>query len=157
MKLIEDFPNFYFPGFYIEQVDDAQGAAVTLTAIWQPHVPVPYIDADGNEQMCTIYNVLTNANGDVAYGELGAENWYVVTNDVTISGRLFFGDYHAHLIVCDGATLNVTNENDNAIAAYAAQNDIFFHDFRIYRFKIKRLLLQMFLQFHEAGAVRNDD
>ena len=118
MKLIEDFPNFYFPGFYIEQVDDAHGAAVTLTAIWQPHVPVPYIDADGNEQMCTIYNVLTNANGDVAYGELGAENWYVVTNDVTISGRLYFADYHAHLIVCDGATLNVTNENDNAIAAY---------------------------------------
>ena len=118
MQLIEDFPNFYFPGFYIEQVDDAQGAAVTLTAIWQPHVPVPYIDADGNEQMCTIYNVLTNANGDVAYGELGAENWYVVTNDVTISGRLYFADYHAHLIVCDGATLNVTNENGNAIAAY---------------------------------------
>ena len=118
MKLIEDFPNFYFPSFYIEQVDGTQDAVVKLTAIWQPPVPIPYIDADGNEQMCTIYTVLTNAIGDVAYGELGVENWYVVTNDVTISGRLYFGDYHAHLIVCDGATLTVTNENGNAIDAY---------------------------------------
>jgi len=68
--------------------------------------------------MCTIYTVLTNATGDVAYGEWGAENWYVVTNDVTISGQLYFADYTAHLIVCDGATLTISNENDTAISAY---------------------------------------
>ena len=46
------------------------------------------------------------------------ENWYVVTNAVTISGRLYFADDTAHLILCDGATLAVTNANGYAIDAY---------------------------------------
>ncbi|MBR4652328.1 MAG: InlB B-repeat-containing protein, partial [Kiritimatiellae bacterium] len=107
MKLIEDFPNFYK-----EPVVVAQDGVVTLTAIWHP--PVPYIDADGTERLCTDYTVLTDATDDVMYGEWNATAWYVVTNAVTISGQLYFRDSAAHLILCDGATLTVTNTNDNS-------------------------------------------
>ncbi|MBQ1428794.1 MAG: InlB B-repeat-containing protein, partial [Kiritimatiellae bacterium] len=109
MKLIEDFPNFYK-----EPVVVAQDGVVTLTAIWHP--PVPYIDADGTERLCTDYTVLTDATDDVMYGEWNATAWYVVTNAVTISGKLFFRDNTAHLILCDGATLTVTNTNHNSEA-----------------------------------------
>ena len=105
MKLIEDFPNFYK-----EPVVVAQDGVVTLVAQWG----IPYIDADGAERTCTDFTVLTNATGDVRYG--GGSGWYVVTNAVTISGWLGFSDA-AHLILCDGATLAVTNANDSAIIA----------------------------------------
>ena len=84
---------------------NAQYAVVSLTATWRPNIP--YIDADGTEQICTDVTVLTNAVGDVTYG--GGSGWYVVTNSVTISGQLHFNDSTAHLILCDGATLAVTN------------------------------------------------
>ena len=107
MKLVEDFPNFYR-----KPVDENQNAVVTLTAIWQP--PVPYIDADGVEQQCLEYTVLTNAAGNVEYGTVNEESWYAVTNDVTISGQLYFNG-KPRLIVCDGATLTVTNDSGEAI------------------------------------------
>ncbi len=94
-------------------VASADGITVTAAVC----IPVPYIDAGGTEQMCTSYTVLTNATGDVAYGERDAESWYVVTNNVTISGQLYFYDGTAHLILCDGATLAVTNANGAAIDA----------------------------------------
>ena len=94
---------------------NAQDAVVSLTATWRPNIP--YIDADGTERLCTDYTVLTNATGDVTYGTNGATAWYVVINAVTISGQLYFRDTSAHLILCDGATLAVTNANDYAINA----------------------------------------
>ena len=94
----------------VSNLTNAQDAVVLLTATWLP--PIPYIDADGAEQICTDYTVLTNAAGDVTYG--GGSGWYVVTNAVTISGQLYFRGT-AHLILCDGATLAVTNANGNAI------------------------------------------
>ena len=78
---------------------------------------ISYLDEGGAERQRYLYTVLTNATGDVEYGTNGAENWYVVTNAVTISGRLYFGDYAAHLILCDGATLAVTNADGRAIQA----------------------------------------
>ena len=93
----------------------ADAASITVTAT--VGVPIPYIDEDGTERICTDYTVLTNATGDVAYGEWDAESWYVVTNNVTISGQLYFNDVTAHLILCDGATLAVTNANGAAIDA----------------------------------------
>ena len=93
----------------------ASAASITVTAA--VCIPVPYIDADGVEPICADYTVITNATGDVRYGEWGAESWYVVTNNVTISGQLYFYDFTAHLILCDGATLAVTNANGNAIDA----------------------------------------
>ena len=94
---------------------NAQDAVVSLTAQWRPNIP--YIDEDGTEQICTDYTVLTDATSGVTYGEFGATAWYVVTNAVTISGNLWFCATTAHLILCDGATLAVTNANGYAIRA----------------------------------------
>ena len=92
-------------------------ADVTVTATLAPPSSwIPYVDANGDTQYCTEYTVLTNAAGNVAYGVSGAEAWYVVTNDVTISGSLYFAG-SAHLILCDGATLTVTNASGIAIKA----------------------------------------
>ena len=97
---------------YQGEVDPGEIAGKTL----RPYL-VPYIDANGDGQVCTNYTVLTDAAGDVEYGESGAANWYVVSTNVTISGNLFFSDYNAHLILCDGATLAVTNASSIAIGA----------------------------------------
>ena len=78
---------------------------------------VPYIDGTGVERLCTDFTVLTNATGDVEYGEMDEEHWYVVTTNVTISGKLCFHDDYTHLILCDGATLTVTNASRDAIFA----------------------------------------
>ena len=78
---------------------------------------VPYVDGDGVGRLCTDFTVLTSSDGDVEYGEYGGESWYVVTTDVTIGGQLYFRNYIAHLILCDGATLTVTNASGDAIFA----------------------------------------
>ncbi len=104
--------SIYADGATVLNLTNAQDAVVSLVAQWG----IPYIDADGTERICTDYTVLTNATGDVEYGEWNEENWYVVTNSVTISGLLRFNDT-AHLILCDGATLAVTNANGSAIQA----------------------------------------
>ena len=85
---------------------------MSLVAQWG----IPYIDADGTERFCTDFTVITNATGDVVeYG--GGSGWYVVTNSVTISGYLWFRSHTARLILCDGASLAVTNANGFAIEA----------------------------------------
>ena len=99
---------------YKDYLNDDQIAEIAGKTL-RPHF-VPYIDADGVERFCTDFTVLTNATGDVTYG--GGSGWYVVTNAVTISGNLYFADSTAHLILCDGATLAVTNANGIAIEAY---------------------------------------
>ena len=76
---------------------------------------ISYLDADGVERQRYLYTVLTNATGDVEYGTVNAENWYVVTNAVTVRGKLTFADNSTHLILCDGAILAVTNGNGTAI------------------------------------------
>ena len=69
---------------------------------------VTYIDEDGNEQ--TAYNVMLieSSNGNVTLGAAGKTNWYAVTGDVVIDGKLSFDKSHTHLIICDGASLTVT-------------------------------------------------
>lgn len=59
--------------------------------------PVSYIDSDGVERQCRAYTVLQSSNFNQYYGERGAESWYVVSSNITISGLLRFMDTHAHL------------------------------------------------------------
>jgi len=91
-------------------------ADATVTADVEALPAIPYIDAGGEPQACTNYTVIAGAAAGVTYGENGAEAWCAVTNAVTISGRLYFSGT-AHLILCDGATLTVTNDNGEAISA----------------------------------------
>ncbi len=107
--------TIYPDGATVLNLTNAQDAVVSLTATCRPNIP--YIDADGTERICTDYTVITNAVGNATYGTNGAESWHVVTNAVSISGQLYFRDNITHLILCDGATLAVTNAND-AIQAY---------------------------------------
>ena len=95
---------------YEGELNDFQISAIAGKTL-RPYVDgIPYIGADGEWLSCADYTVLTNVNRDITYGTSGVEAWYVVTNDVTISGFLSLnGD--AHLILCDGATLTVATEN----------------------------------------------
>ena len=71
---------------------------------------VPYIDADGNEQICTDFTLLESSTGStVTLGTDGTESWYVVNGNVNITANNYviepFGA--VHLILMDGATLTV--------------------------------------------------
>ena len=79
--------------------------------------PVSYIDVDGIERQCYRYTVLVP--GQTYYTESGDENWYVVTNDTAV-GYLSFLVEHAHLILCDGATLTASHSGTSAIYAGGA-------------------------------------
>ena len=77
--------------------------------------PVSYIDADGNEQTCTDYTIIESSTGNVTLGNsANNEAWYVVpASEVTISYNLRMNDKAIHLILCDGAELNVRGINCN--------------------------------------------
>ena len=87
----------------------------SYTATWR--VNIPYIDADGNLQSCTDYTLVGSSSGNVTYGTAGEEGWFVVSGDVTITGRLTLQGSSKHLILCDGATLTVTNSSNSAISS----------------------------------------
>ena len=86
----------------------AEDATVTAT------VSVPYIDADGTTQYCTSYTLIESSTK--TYGSISNdEAWYAVSGEVTISGPLYIRDKAVHLILCDGATLSVTKNNDDVL------------------------------------------
>ena len=63
--------------------------------------PVTYIDADGKEQTCSNYTVLTGKET-----ELTTAGWYVVADAIYYTdGILLDGD--THIILCDGASMNI--------------------------------------------------
>ena len=65
-----------------------------------------YIDADGTEQTCDPVSLLCSSDETVNK----AGGWYAVTGEVTLSKGLKFSDA-AHLILTDGATLNVKDHD----------------------------------------------
>jgi len=91
-------------------------ADITVTATEVP--VVSYIDADGMEQNCTNFTVIQSSNSDVTLGSSSNSQpaWYVVpAGTVTVIGKLWFYDRDVRLIVCDGATLNVTRDYGNTL------------------------------------------
>ena len=65
---------------------------------------VKYIDADGNEQTCTNYTVLTGGGATTLPG-----GWYTAQGEVAYTGQLRFnGD--AHIILADGCNMTVGTE-----------------------------------------------
>ncbi|MCR4920927.1 MAG: leucine-rich repeat protein [Bacteroidaceae bacterium] len=77
---------------------------------------VPYIDENGQEQICTDFVLLESSN--LNFTNLGADNethWYVASGNVTFGGQLCFRNSHSHLILCDGATLTATKYLNYAI------------------------------------------
>ena len=80
---------------------------------------LPYIAANGTEQTCYNPTVIQSKDGNVSLGtSANDEAWYVVLpGDVTISGTLSFNDKAVHLILCDGASLSATSNNNNGISS----------------------------------------
>ena len=73
-------------------------------------IGVPYIDADGNEQICTNCTLIESSTGStVTLGSAGTETWYAVSGNVNIASSyealILYGA--VHLILMDGATLSV--------------------------------------------------
>ena len=91
----------------VSDVGEVVPADVTINATFS----VPYIDADGNQQMCTDYTVIESSNGDVILNH--SSGWYVVSGDVTITGLLALNSFNSHLILCDGATLTINQTSSN--------------------------------------------
>ena len=86
----------------------ATDATVTASA------SVPYIDADGNLQTCTDYTLVGSSENNVSLGTNGQDCWFVVSGNVNINGKLSLsGGINSHLILCDGATMNINNTNNN--------------------------------------------
>jgi len=73
---------------------------------------VPYIDADGNLAYCTNFTTIESSIGDVSFPSSNS-GWYVVSGNVTINGKLSLYGENSHLILCDGATLNINHTNNN--------------------------------------------
>ena len=75
-----------------------------------------YIAADGTEQTCTNFTLIQSSNSYVSLGtSANNEAWYVVSGEVTINGKLSFNDKAVHLILCDGASLSATCNNNDGI------------------------------------------
>ena len=83
---------------------------VTVTASLIPIVS--YIDADGNEQSHACKPIVSST-GDVILGYSGQTNWYCISGDVTIDGKVNFNDSHSHVVVMDGAHLTVNGTEGN--------------------------------------------
>ncbi len=89
---------------FIMPAQDVTVAATVTT-------PVTYIDADGTEQSCTYYTLLTsyndisNATNNQGYLPGG---WYVVDGDIGFPYLQFSGD--VHIILADGARLDLYDD-----------------------------------------------
>ena len=65
--------------------------------------PVSYLDADGNEQTCTEYTVVSSSDSYTVWND----GWYVVKGNVTCSNFIYVNSGTVNLILCDGAKLDV--------------------------------------------------
>ena len=88
-------------------------ADVTVTM----DVSISYIDENGVEQRCCNYTFLTSSSGDQTLGDSNNdEAWYVVSGEITIGGTLNFVDKAVHLILCDGAKLTVSGDDEKGMS-----------------------------------------
>ena len=86
----------------------------TVTVADFPYA-VKYIDEDGTKKTSEHPTVIESSNNSQTLNN--SDGWYVVLpGEVTISGHLYFENSDAYLILCDGATLTVS-DNFNAIQA----------------------------------------
>ena len=86
---------------------------------------VTYIDANGTLQTCTSFTLIENSNSSVTYGTENQECWFVVSGNVTINGTLTLQGSSQNLILCDGASLNISRENANTIQSNVSNSSTF--------------------------------
>ena len=115
--------------FFFHTLNDEQKATMAGKTVYPANDPVYYIDENGQEQACVDYTVIQSCDTGVLYGCFNCENWYVVrdsvmmTDDYGMQGLSFY-DSIAHVIVCDGAKLNVSSHLGSYSALYSTYGDI---------------------------------
>ena len=71
-----------------------------------------YIDTDGSIKYCTDFTEINSNTQTTSFGEYGEKKWYVVTENVSFTESVTFSG-NVHLILVDGAEMNITFENDD--------------------------------------------
>ncbi|MBR4529298.1 MAG: Ig-like domain-containing protein, partial [Lachnospiraceae bacterium] len=88
--------------------------------------PVPYIDAEGQNKLCTAGRPFADYDeNELSFGTAGEENWYYVKGNIQIDKLCFlYGD--VHLILCDDAKLLINGSlvvnQGNSLTIHAQEN-----------------------------------
>jgi hypothetical protein len=69
---------------------------------------IPYLDENGQRQLCTNYTLLTSNMYNL--GTYGQETWYVADGNVTFSNTIYVANGNVHIILKDNAVMNVGTE-----------------------------------------------
>ena len=115
-KAEDDNYTYTFAGWAINAMQESGTVASDLPAVTddvtyyaafsktQKQSSTAYLDADGNEQSCSNYTVVTSSMEQMSNG------WYVVNDKVTIENAIYNSltiSGNVNLILCDGASLTV--------------------------------------------------
>ena len=110
---------------YSGTIAQADGAYAIDGKTLYPYIEgcVPYIDENGQRQLCTEYNVLNGT--ETTLGAAGQETWYVVQGTLNYShGIQLLGN--THIILCDGAAMNI-GTSDNPVSGEPYQENVGFY------------------------------
>ena len=88
-------------------------ADATVTAEDFPYA-VKYIDATGTERSKPYADItfIQSGSKQTLGSSANDEAWYAVSGEVSAGGTLTINDKSVHLILCDGASLSATSNND---------------------------------------------
>ena len=90
----------------------------TAYAHWNENTPVEYIDENGGTKKTQNYILLTN---DIYVEEDLPGGWYVVEGEVKYTNQVTFNG-EAHLILADGAKMEIETEGESEYGIYASNN-----------------------------------
>ena len=121
----------YTDGQEVINLTATNNGTVTLYAQWTlAVVPVTYLDANGVQQQCTDYTLLTSNMNNL--GTYGQETWYVADGNVTFSNTINVAYGNVHIILKDNAVMNVGTE----------QSPISEHGIYVYNYKSLNIYAQ---------------
>ena len=107
---------------YTNTLTDEQKAAVAGKTMMKALGNVSYIDENGQEQICSSYQILSDAivktSSNFNYiGSSGTDTWYVASSSYTINKTYLETRGHVHLILHDGANFTVNGSGSYGINA----------------------------------------
>lgn len=107
---------------YTNTLTDEQKAAVAGKTMMKALGNVSYIDENGQEQICSSYQILSDAivktSSNFNYiGSSGTDTWYVASSSYTINKTYLETRGHVHIILCDGANFTVNGSGSYGINA----------------------------------------
>ena len=117
--------GFTFEGWFTATDGNTEfdfSAAITGNTTAYAKWSVPYIDENGTPKSVTDFIVLTEDNKPNENGVINLPGgWYVVQGKVKYTNQVKFED-DAHLILADGATMEIETEGESEYGIYASNN-----------------------------------